>query len=195
MPSVKTTAFYFYCNIYTGKTEMAEIYIRPTKEYLPSYYEACKETWGNVHNDYILHNPENFAKWKNTIFDDYKKQENGIDLPRDYVPSATYWIIEDNEYIGTINFRLKLNDNLLNYGGHIGTVIRTGKRNKSYGKKALEWSLREAKKLNISPVLLTCHENNIPSLKILTLSNYYKMEKDSIIDNEKIINIRRFWYK
>ncbi len=174
---------------------MTEQYIKPAKEYLLSYYEGCKETWGKVHNNYILHNPEDFSCWSDTIFDEYKKQESGIDLPKDYVPSVTYWIIENNEYIGTINIRLKLNNILKNYGGHIGAVIRASKRNKSYGRKALEWSLKKTVNLNISPILLTCHEDNIPSLKILASSNYYKMEKDDIIDSGKITKIRRFWYK
>ncbi len=174
---------------------MTEKYIKPIEKYLQSYYEACKETWGHVHSNYILHNPKNFSDWKNKIFDEYIKQENGIDLPEDYVPSVTYWIIDKEEYIGTINIRLKLNNILENYGGHVGAVIRTNKRNHSYGKKALNWSLEQAKKLNISPVLLTCFEDNIPSLKILTSSNYSKMEKDRIICNDKTIQIRRFWYK
>ena len=174
---------------------MTEKYIKPTKEYLKSYYEACKETWGKVHNNYILHDPEKFKTWQNSIFEEYAKQEKGIDLPKNYVPSVTYWIIDNNEYIGTINIRLKLNDILKNYGGHIGAFIRTSKRNKSYGSKALIWSLQKAFNLNISPVLVTCHENNIHSLKILTSSNYYKTGKDNITDNGKTTKIRRFWYK
>ncbi len=170
-------------------------YIKPTKKYLQSYYEACKETWGKVHNNYILHNPEEFSEWENNIFIEYDNQEKGINLPDNYVPSVSYWIIDNNEYIGTVNIRLKLNDVLLNYGGHIGTVIRLSQRNNSYGKNALEWSLKKAKELSISPVLLTCHEDNIPSLKILEKSMYYKMEKDCITDNGETVKIRRFWYK
>ena len=175
---------------------MTEKYVKPDKKYLLSYYEACKETWGHVHNNYILHNPDEYSIWKNNIFNEYNKQEKGIDLPKGYVPSVTYWIIDNEEYIGTINIRLKLNDALLNYGGHIGAVIRNSKRKNSYGTKCCKWATNEAiSNLKISPVLITCYENNVPSLKILLSSRYSFMEKSIIIDKDKETKIRRFWYE
>ena len=52
---------------------MTEKYIKPIEKYLQSYYEACIETWGHVHSNYILHNPKNFSDWKNKINTDRNK--------------------------------------------------------------------------------------------------------------------------
>ena len=45
--------------------------IKPCKEYLESYLEACKECVGHIHEDYIMHKPEKFDEWKDTIFETY----------------------------------------------------------------------------------------------------------------------------
>ncbi|MCQ2957554.1 MAG: hypothetical protein MJ180_01480 [Candidatus Gastranaerophilales bacterium] len=154
--------------------------VEPNKDYLYSYYEACKETWGNCHDNYIIHDPEKFSEWKEHIFQDYKKQEKGIDLPENYVPSATYWLVSNNEYIGTINLRLKLNQQLAIYGGHIGIVIRTSKRGGIYARHAINWAIAKAKSLNINPVLLTCQASNTLSHKGLEFLHYVKKEEDII---------------
>ena len=172
-------------------------YIKPTKKYLQSYYEACKESWNKVHNNYILHNPDEFEIWKDNIFKEYENQEKGINLPKGYVPSVTYWIVNNDTYIGTINIRLFLNSDLRNYGGHIGIAIRVSKRNSIYGIRAVEWALKQAKKLKISPILATCQKSNILSLRLLTskFSKYYKKEED-IVNLDGISQpIIRFWYK
>ena len=42
--------------------------------------------------------------------------------------------VERNKMVGAINVRHKLNDYLLNYGGHIGDGIRPSERKKGYDK-------------------------------------------------------------
>ena len=172
-------------------------FINPSKEYLKSYYEGCVEMWNNIHNNYIIHNPNDYDKWKDTIFTDFSNQEKGINLPDGYVPSVTYWIVSENEYIGSINIRLKLNDNLKFYGGHIGIAIKPSKQNNIYGYKAWLWAYKKAKELNISPILVTCYKSNVSSKRLLTskYSNYYKVEEDTIEENGTPHEIMRFWYK
>ena len=63
--------------------------IKLCKEYLASYYEACIESRGHLHDDYIMHDPEKYDEWKDSIFEVFQKNENGIDLPGGFVPSAT----------------------------------------------------------------------------------------------------------
>ena len=94
-------------------------------------------------------------------------QSHGIDLPSGFVPSTEFWLIDKDEFIGRTNIRHTLNDWLLQIGGHIGYWIRPSKRGKGYGKKILELALQEAKKLGISPVLVTCDITNKPSGKII----------------------------
>ena len=168
--------------------------IKPEKKYLKSYYEACIETWGKVHDDYIIHNPQDYESWKNTIFKDYEKQEKGIDLPHGFVPSVTFWAVEGDEYIGTINIRPVLNDMLKEYGGHIGIFVRLNKRKKGFGETIVRMSIDKAFFMGINEILLTCEETNIPSWKILDKYYTNKVEKDTVILNGKNTQIRRYYY-
>lgn len=154
-------------------------FIVPSKEYLKSYYNGCLEMWNNLHNNYIIHNPYDYENWKGTIFDDFKNNEKGINLPEDYVPSTTFWIVSGDEYIGTINIRFKLNEKLKKYGGHIGIAIRPSKQNNIYGYKASLWAYKKARELNISPILVTCYKSDKASLRLLTskYSDYFKSKK------------------
>ena len=169
--------------------------IKPAKQYLQSYYEACVETWGHVHDSYILHNPNDYAIWKNHIFEDYTNKENGLNLPQGIVPSITYWIVEENEYIGTINIRPKLNESLKKYGGHAGFMVRVKYRNKGYGNFVGEMVLDKINSIGIKEILLTCEETNIVSKKILDKLNPTKIEKDYILLNKSRVQIRRYYYK
>ena len=56
--------------------------------------------------------------------------------------------------VGAINIRHKLNDYLLNYGGHIGDGVRPSERKKGYATKIIGLALKECQKLNIDKVLL-----------------------------------------
>ncbi len=172
-------------------------FVVPSKKYLESYYEGCLEMWNNIHNNYIIHNPKDYEIWKNTIFEELKNKEKGINLPEGIVPSVTYWIVSKDEYIGTINIRLKLSDQLKKYGGHIGVAIKPSKQSGIYGFKASLWALDKARELNISPILATCFKSNKSSLRFMTskFSHYYKIEEDTFEESGKTHEIMRFWYK
>ena len=150
--------------------------VKPEEKYLKSYIEGCKQMWNNIHDNYIIHNPSDFENRKPTIFSDYENNEKGINLPNGFVPHITFWIVENEQYIGTIDIRLELSQQLYEYGGIIGIVIIPDKRGKGIGLKAAKLALEEAKELNISPIILTCEEDNEPSKKILERLPYVKKE-------------------
>lgn len=52
-------------------------------------------------------------------------------------------------------------------GGHIGYGIRPSERGKGYGKQQLALALLEAKKLALSPVLITCDMDNAASRAVI----------------------------
>lgn len=130
-------------------------------------------------------------------FEGYVKKElgraEGKDLPPGYVPSTTYWLIDNDEFIGRVNIRHRLNDYLLRIGGHIGYFIRPSKRKKGYGRKILELALPKAKELGLRKVLVTCDEDNPGSKKII--------EENFGIYENKVINEKngplklRYWIK
>lgn len=95
----------------------------------------------------------------------------GIGLDEKYVPQTIYWLNIDSIPVGIGKLRHYLNDNLRKVGGHIGYSIRPSERKKGYGNLILNEILKEAKKLNIDEVLLTCDADNIPSRKVIEKNN------------------------
>src|SRR5687768_7561622 len=57
----------------------------------------------------------------------------GEELPHGWVTATLYWLVEDGQFVGTVNIRHELNDWLLRYGGHIGYAIRPSWRRRGYG--------------------------------------------------------------
>ena len=69
-----------------------------------------------------------------------------------------------------MNLRLRLNEGLLNYAGHIGYSIRPSERGKGYAKETLRQGLQAAKEKNIKKALVTCSVNN-PASRAVILAN------------------------
>ncbi len=92
--------------------------------------------------------------------------------PEGFVHHSTFWLItDDDEIAGVSNLRHYLCESLLQEGGHIGFGIRPSFRKKGYAAKLLELTLLEAKKLNLSEVLLTCDKSNIGSSRTIQRKN------------------------
>jgi predicted acetyltransferase len=90
----------------------------------------------------------------------------GIDLTR-YVPQTRYWLFVDERPVGIGKLRHYLNDHLRRIGGHIGYTIRPSERGKGYGTLILEELLKKAREKGIDAALVTCHETNIRSRKVI----------------------------
>lgn len=168
--------------------------IKPDEKFLQSYYEGCAETWDTVHEKYIIHDPEKYDDWKTHIFKDFKNAELGVNLPDGFIPNVTYWLVLENNYVGTINIRLGLNEGLAKYGGHIGIVIRPSYRKCGYGIKGFDFALKECKNRGINPVLVATQETN--KVVISWFENIYKpskVEKERIMHNGSPLDIRRYY--
>ncbi|NYF98988.1 GNAT family N-acetyltransferase [Janibacter cremeus] len=80
--------------------------------------------------------------------------------PAGHVPCTFLWIVEGDEYLGSIALRHELNDFLLEQGGHIGYSIRPSARRQGHATTALRQVLELAGELGMERVLLTCDEDN-----------------------------------
>ncbi len=159
--------------------EQIEGLVRPSLAYKDSFLEAVKE--GVSESFYkeldILDVQQNFAKYVKYLSD----KAEGINLREGYVPASTFWFIKNGKFIGRIDIRHKLNEKLLKEGGHIGYGIRPSERSKGYGNKILKLGLEEAKKIGIKKALITCDDDNEPSIRIIennggVLENKIKIE-------------------
>ena len=95
----------------------------------------------------------------------------GINLHENRVPSIQFVSFDDvGHALGFLNLRLRMNEGLLNYAGHIGYSIRPSERGKAYAKETLRQGLQVAKEKNIKRTLVTCSVNN-PASRAVILAN------------------------
>jgi len=141
--------------------------IIPCEKYLQSYLNACFEFKEHHVNVYHFHDPDTFDDWKSTIFENMEDFRLGKHLPERYVPASTFWLVEENEFIGAGSIRHSLTPALERFGGHIGYAVRYSKWNQGYGVIQLQLLLQEAKKIGLDKVLLTCNEDNIASARVM----------------------------
>ena len=105
-----------------------------------------------------------------------QNHEMGINLPEGWVPDIQLVAFEkDGKAVGFLNLRLRLNDFLLEEGGHIGYSIRPSERGKGYAKEALCQGLQVAKGKNIKQALVTCSTEN-PASRAVILANGGEVE-------------------
>ena len=105
-----------------------------------------------------------YEDWLETI----QLAEAGLGLPQGFVPYIQLIsFAADGRAVGFLNLRLRLNDYLLQEGGHIGYSIRPSARGKGFAKEQLRQGLQVAKSKNIKRALVTCDENNAASRAVI----------------------------
>ena len=117
---------------------------------------------------------------ENFVYEEWLKNnqdhEMGINLPEGWVPAIQLVSFDvAGQALGFLNLRLRLNDYLLEKGGHIGYSIRPSERGKGYAKESLRQGLQVAKGKNIKRALVTCSTEN-PASRAVILANGGKLE-------------------
>ena len=114
-------------------------------------------------------NPDNFVyeEW----LEENIQAEAGLNIPENWVPAIQLISFDvAGQALGFLNLRLRLNDYLLENGGHIGYSIRPSERGKGYAKESLRQGLQVAKGKNIKRALVTCSTEN-PASRAVILAN------------------------
>ena len=144
--------------------------VRLTSKYKEQLFEMLTE-WKND----IIVNHTDMSPWKiwqNDFhdFDNYLKNlDTNEETKNGWVPDSTLFCLDKdrNIFVGAVNIRHYLNDELLKTGGHIGDGIRPSERRKGYATAMIALALDECKKLGINKVLICCDKNNIGSAKTI----------------------------
>jgi predicted acetyltransferase len=164
----------------------------PDVKYKKSYLNALSEySDDDTYGRRVEEKAEELKKDFESFVEKIKGEALGKNLKPGFVPNTTLWLIDNDEYIGRVNIRHTLNDNLMKIGGHIGYSIRPSKRGMGYGNKILALALPKARELGIDKVLITCDTTNIPSRKVIE-------KNGGILENEVLgedgkSNRLRFW--
>lgn len=116
-----------------------------------------------------------FWAGENFVYEDWVESnqlmEAGLGLPDGWVPSIQLVSFDaDGRALGFLNLRLRLNDFLLNEGGHIGYSIRPSEQGKGYAREQLAQGLTWAREKNIQRVLVTCSQTN-PASRAVIIAN------------------------
>ncbi len=83
------------------------------------------------------------------------------------VPQTNLWWVEDDEFIGRIAIRHRLNAGLRSVGGHIGYEIRPTRRHHGHATAMLATALPLAASMGIDPALITCDVANTISRRVI----------------------------
>jgi len=86
------------------------------------------------------------------------------------VPCSFAWIVESPgspDVLGFLAIRHRLNDFLLEQGGHVGYAVRPSRRREGHAARALALALPMCSRLGIDRVLVTCDDDNVASARTI----------------------------
>lgn len=174
------------------KTQKLKL-VLPNKKYLNSYQNFCRDFIKNgTTEEYRTGYKKQLISSKKSLFLKWLRDDSkGVNLEKGMVQMTTYWAVVNNQVVGRINFRHKLNKALREYGGHIGYAVCPSQQKKGYATQMLSLVLGKIKKLNFKKIMLSCDSDNIGSNKVIE-KNGGRLEKSKIHQGIKI-NI--YWIK
>lgn len=121
----------------------------------------------------------------------FERDRQGIDLPADFVPHSTFWLVQGREVVGVSSLRHRLSPVLLRHGGNIGYGIRPSARRKGFGREILKQTLRQARQIGLTRVLVTCGKQNERSVKVIAANGGVFESEEFIAERGEIV--KRYW--
>lgn len=161
--------------------------VKLSKAYQPQLEEMMDE-WSKAGEKIV---PYAIRKHDFRDFDSYLENLEIREETDGRVPDTTLFCldVERNIFVGAVNIRHYLTQELLLNGGHIGDGIRPSERRKGYATAMIALALEEAKKLGIRRVLMCCDKDNVGSARSIA-------NNGGILENEVVVNgilQQRYW--
>ena len=136
--------------------------IIPTIEYKQQAIEYKHEHLNNGEDVIIgssgLHNYEVYEEWLDYIENLRNDKVSG------WPPVTTYFGVYNDNIIGMINIKHRLNEN---WREHINYGVRPSERRKGYATKMLALALNECERLGLKRVFMSIDKDNVGSVKVL----------------------------
>ena len=156
--------------------------IPPDRRYKDSYADALEE---GLHLDPAK--PEDILLVRQD-FDVYMTKRhdlaNMVILPNGdrvkRVPQADLWLVQGERFLGMASLRPTLNESLEKRGGNLGYAVRASERRKGYGTMILKLALPYARAAGLKKLLITCHDENAGSIKIIEANGGVLQDKVEI---------------
>lgn len=104
----------------------------------------------------------------------------GRDIPDGWVSETTLWIVESGQVLGAVELRHPLNDWLHQVGGNIGYHTHPDHRNKGVASFALREGLKLLRKMGVQEALITCSEDNGPSIRVIEKCDAVRIEDSHV---------------
>ena len=166
--------------------------LTPTARWHDSWLEA-REEWGRgvhqagsgLHPDDDVDSLDGFIRW----LDRLRREGDPSTVPEGRVPATYWWLVDDDAYLGTIALRHRLNDFLLDAGGHIGYGVRPSARRRGLAGWAVARVLERARAMGLERVLITCSDDNVASAR--TIERNGGVLED--VRDTELGRTRRYW--
>lgn len=131
---------------------------------------------------------------RHRLFSYFEDLRFGKNMPENYVPSTYLWLSDGDEFLGEINIRHRLNDELLRFGGNIGYGVRISEWGKGLGTTMLAEALKYAGGVvGLERALITCNDNNIASARVIEKNGGRLQDVITNIVDGVTRRTRRYW--
>lgn len=167
--------------------------VKLTPEYKAQLIDMIDEWREDMERNHTNHSP--WAIFKNDCHNFGYYLENleiKEETPEGRVPDSTFFALDTdrNIFVGAVNIRHYLTEELLFTGGHIGDGVRPSERRKGVATKMIGLALDECRKLGIDRVLITCDKDNIGSAKSI-INNGGVLENEVVNEDGELE--QRYW--
>ena len=167
--------------------------IRPTIEFKESYLEALEEF--HKEGRYLYQEISRLNADFETFIKELSTEKGYPHQPyQDWVepvPETVVWLVKDDQYIGTVDIRHRLNWHLEKWGGHVHFNIRPSMRGMGFGKKILKKAIPIINYLGIDKALITVPTDNEAAIKAIEACGGEFEDETQATD--KFPAMRRYW--
>lgn len=167
--------------------------VKPNVECKQSFLEALDEF--QAEGRYLFLDRAKTEHDFETFIDEIKTGKRHLHKPYadwiEPVPETILWLVKEDNYIGTLNIRHRLNWHLEKWGGHVNFLIRPSMRRKGFGKKILQRGMPFISYLGIDKALITLAPENKSAIKIVEFCGGVLQDQTSRTD--KFPARLRYW--